>query len=135
MSLDQIVDDFNSTFFDLINNISDVCPNNIVADNKKMIQKIMGKPENINKIIDTFVAKVLIYKPQIDEGKEEFFLKKSYENDIKGEPDANKISSQIFEFKTIWKGLSPDNKRFVIEYMKLLCILAQNYFLITDSNQ
>jgi len=133
MEINQIVEDFNSTLLDLIENIADVCPDTIVADNKTTIKNTLFKAENKRKAIDTFVAKVLIYKPQIDSGNEDFFLNKSYDNDLKGVEGGNALTGKIFEFKSIWKNLKRKNKDFVIQYMQILCLLAQNYFMMCDS--
>ncbi len=73
------------------------------------------------------MGRVLQYKDQIDEGNEEFFLGKSYDDDIDSD---NSILSKVFEFKTIWKDLKRENKDLVIQYMQILCQLAQNYFLV-----
>jgi hypothetical protein len=125
MEINQIVNDFNSTLLDLVQNISDVCPDTIIADNKTIIKNTLLKGKNKRKAIDTFVAKVLIYKPQIDSGNEDFFLNKSYDSDLKGVDTGNNISGKIFEFKSIWKNLKRENKDFVIQYMQILCLLAQ----------
>ena len=137
MDIAQIVDDFNSTLTDLINNIADICPDTLISDNKNIIKKMLSKPDTRTKAIDTFVAKILIYKPQIDRGDEKFFLGKSYDDDltnVSNGSDSNTLSTKIFEFKNIWKSLSPENKDFVIQYMQLLCLLAQNYFLLMDTS-
>ena len=134
MSVDQIVDDFNSTLSDLISNLADVCPDNIISDNRDLIKKMLSRNENKRKAIDVFVAKVLIYKSEIDNGDESFFLNKSYNNDIGDVDNGSSITNKIFEFKNIWVKLSHENKQFVIQYMQLLCLLAQNYFLILDSS-
>ena len=133
MNIDQLIDDFNSTLTDFIDNIASVCPDNIISDNRNLIKKMLARPDTRTKVIDTFVAKVLIYKPEIDEGNEQFFLGKSYDDDLHDVSDGSNLSGKIFEFKSIWKKLSIDNKNFVIQYMQLLCILAQNYFLLLDS--
>ena len=133
MNIDQLIDDFNTTLTDLIDNIASVCPDNIISDNRNLIKKMLAKPDTRTKVIDKFVDKVLIYKPQIDEGDEQFFLGKSYDDDFQDVSDGN-LSGKIFEFKNIWKKLSVDNKSFVIQYMQLLCILSQNYFMLTDNN-
>lgn len=135
MNIDQLIDDFNSTLTDLIDNIASVCPDNIISDNRTIIKKMLSRQDTRTKVIDTFVAKVLIYKPKIDEGNEEFFLGKSYDDDLQDVQDGTNLSGKIFEFKNIWKKLSIDNKSFVIQYMQLLCILAQNYFLLLDAEK
>ena len=73
------------------------------------------------------MGRVLQYKDQIDEGNEEVFLGKSYDDDIDSD---NSILSKVFEFKTIRKDLRRENKDLVIQYMKILCQLAKNCFIV-----
>jgi len=135
MNIGQLIDDFNETLSDFIDNLAAVCPDNIISDNRNLIKRMLAKSDTKNKVIDTFVAKVLIYKPQIDRGDESFFLSKSYDDDIADVSDGKNLTGKIFEFKSIWKKLSLENKNYVIQYMQLLCELAQNYFLLLDSGQ
>lgn len=132
-NLDNIVDDFNIMMSDLIHNIADICPNTIIGNNVGYMEKLIKKKDNNRKLIDLFISKVLIYKPQIDEGNDDFFLNKSYDDDITT-VDTNKnseyISGKIFEFKDIWFKLKYENKQLIIQYMQLLCQLSQEYFMI-----
>ena len=128
---DSLVNDFNNTLLDLINNIAYVCPDTIIGNNSNYIQSLLKNSENKTKFIEAFVARVLVYKPQIDAGDESFFLNKSYDEDIKDVNSSNMdLSSKVFEFKNIWKELNKENKDYIIQYMQLLCLLAQQYFMI-----
>ena len=49
-------------------------------------------------MINIFVAKVLKYKKDIDEGNDKFFLEKSYDDDLSGN---SSLTGKIFEFKSI----------------------------------
>jgi hypothetical protein len=123
-NLEQLLTDFNTLLLDLIQNIADVCPDSIVCIHKKTIERELKRYENRTKFIDGFVGRVLQYKSKIDEGDETFFMHKSYDDDVT--PD---LSHQVFEFKSIWSKLKKENKEFVIQYMQLLCELAQKYFV------
>lgn len=123
----QTVIDFNSVLLDLGRNLAEVCPDSIIGKNISYVEEAIANPKNKTKFIEVFVGRVLQYKEQIDEGKEEFFLGKSYDNDMDSD---NPMLSKIFEFKTIWKDLKRENKDLVIQYMQILCQLAQNYFLV-----
>lgn len=140
-NLSQIIVDFNSTLLDFVNNIAAICPDSIIGANAKDICKAIDKPANERKFIEVFVGCVLIYKPQIDAGDDNFFLNKSYDEDLQnGQATLNKnfeinsksdnMINKVFEFKTIWGKLNRTNKDIVIQYMKLLCELAQQYFEI-----
>ena len=125
--VEQIVNDFNSTLMDLIKNVALIRPRSIVGRNVSTIEKIINQKNNKNKAIEIFVAKVLIYKDKIDKGDESFFMQKHYDKDLDG--DQSLISS-VFEFKKMWSELSQNNKNIVIQFMQLLCLLAQNYFMV-----
>lgn len=131
-NINQTIDYFNDTLIDLATNIADICPNSIIGDNIKLIKGIIKDPSNKTKILDIFVLKVLPYKPQIDNGDEEFFLRKSFDDDVSDLGD-DSLSGKVFEFKNIWKGLKEENKQIVIQYMQILCTLAQDYFIYNDN--
>ena len=121
----SIIDDFNNLLLDLVRNIADICPSSIIGANVKDIERELKNDANRNKFIDIFVAKVLQYKSEIDNGDENFFLNKTYENEF----GSNGMLSRVFEFKSIWTKLNNTNKALVKQYMQLLCELAQNYFI------
>lgn len=127
-----IINDFNQTILSLAQNIAYVCPNSIVGNNIKDIEKAFKKRENFTKFIDIFCIKVLKYKKEIDDGKDSFFMGKDYKDDLKdnGVTD-DEISSQldiVISIKSIWSQLKRDNKDIVIQNMQILCELAQIYF-------
>lgn len=117
-----IVNDFNSLMYELATQIAQVCPTSFIANNIDILQHIAKtKPK---KVIDIFVEHVLKYKPQIDDGDETFFMNNTYSSEIGTDSD---LSSKVFEFKSIWKHLSNDNKDIVIKYMQYMCQLALSY--------
>ena len=137
MNIDQIVADFNTTLKDLALNIANVCPTSLIGSNIRLIQNAIDNPKNKTKFIDIFVQRVLIYKSQIDNGEEDFFLGKSYQDIIDRQTtndDKKDILERIFEFKELWKTLNKMNKNIVIQYMQLLSMLAEQYFIIIDQN-
>lgn len=125
MDVNELVTDFNSVLKDFAYNFSDVCPDSMIGRNIKSIERAIDNPANRTKFIDTFVTKVLIYKDQIDRGEEDFFLGKSYDQDLDND---SSLTSKVFEFKQIWKTLKKENKDLVIMYMKGLCDLANAYY-------
>ena len=122
----QIITEFNSVLLDMIKNIASVCPNSIVGRNIGDIEKTLKTASSKQKIIETFITKVLPYKSKIDNGDEDFFLKKDYSNDFDGN---DTWGSKVFEFKNIWTQLNNNNKNIIIQYMQVLCELSQEYFL------
>lgn len=124
-NLEQILKDFNNLLLDLIYNIADVCPDSIVAIHRKTIEREIKRLDNKTKFIELFVGKVLQYKDKIDAGDESFFMHKTYDHDV-----SENFIHQVFEFKNIWTKFKKENKLLVIQYMQLLCELAQKYFFI-----
>jgi len=124
--MSQTIDIFNNILLDLIRNIAYVCPRSIVGSNIKIIENIINEPSNKNKFIGIFIESVLQYKDQIDNGDEDFFIKKTYNNDLKGN---NYMINNIFQFKDIWNFLEQENKNIIIEYMQILCSMAQKHFV------
>ncbi|CAH6421751.1 Hypothetical protein KVN_LOCUS437 [uncultured virus] len=125
-NLDGIVNDFNNLLLTFVKNLSLVCPNSFIATNGKLIERSMLKTENRLKFIEVFIAKILQYKKEIQSGNEEFFLNKSYDDDLDGDKN---LVNKVFEFKTIWEKLNNENKQIVKQYMSLLCELSETYFL------
>lgn len=122
----QLATDFNTILLDFATNIADVCPNSLIGKNINDIRKAINNHENKTKFVEFFVTKILVYKEQIDVGDERFFLGKSYEKDFEGNESS---MHHIFEFKSIWGKLSPENRGLVIQYMQILAQLAQDYFM------
>jgi hypothetical protein len=125
ITADQLIFEFNSVSLDLVKNIAAICPNSLVGRNIKDIENAYKSLTRKNAFIETFVLKVLPHKQQIDEGNEDFFLKKDYSSDFEN----NELGSKVFEFKNIWKDLKPQNKNIVIQYMQILCKISQEYFI------
>lgn len=117
-------DAFNKGVLDLADNLASVCPTSLISENRSLIKTMINQyPE---KIIGLFIVYILKYKSQIDSGDETFFMSNDYSDATGGDPETIK---SIFEFKTTWKLLSPQNKSIVKQYMQYLCFLAQNYFM------
>ena len=60
--------------------------------------KALSKEENKRKFIEVFVGKVLQYKDRIDQGEEDFFMNKTYDDDLDNDDD---LTGKVFEFKSI----------------------------------
>ena len=128
----EVINDFNQTILSLAQNIAYVCPNSIVGNNIKDIEKAIKKRDNFTKFVDIFCIKVLKYKDEIDNGKDSFFMDKDYKEDLKDDGVTDdEISSQldiVISIKSIWSQLKRENKDIVIQNMQILCELAQIYF-------
>jgi hypothetical protein len=115
---------FNSTILDLAEQLSIVCPNSIISNNAGNFKMIVSACPK--KIIELFIIYVLPDKDKIDKGDNDYFLNKTYDDVAK----ENSVSLQkFFEFKGIWKELSAENQKLVIQYMQCLCYYSQDYFI------
>lgn len=127
MSETEIINDFNSTLKDLVTNLAYICPDSIIAQYENDAIKYINNPKYYNSFIDNFVAHVLQYKPQIMEGNDDFFLGKTYEEFNSHD---SSYMNEIFKFKDIWTRISKNNKEIIIQYMQILCQLAEDYFIL-----
>lgn len=125
--LDNIVTEFNNTLTDFAKNIASIFPSSLIGNNISLITSILNskEPNEKHKIIHTFIVKVLPYKNKIDEGDESFFLNKSFNDDTKD----SSILDSVFEIKSLWTKLNDNNKKYVVQYMQLLCEISQEYYV------
>lgn len=129
-SVETTVDNFNKISRHLALSMADSCPYAKFGINKKIIKRIFETDSYRYKFIDMFTAKVLQYKDEIESGNEDFFLRKEYDEDLNDVEHGSWIVSNMFQFKDIWTNLTDKDKNFVIEHMKLLCTLSQEYFVL-----
>jgi hypothetical protein len=122
VSKDVLLVEFNDICLKFIEQIACICPDSVIANNTDIIRRIIHTTPV--KIIDIFVLYILKYKPHIDARNEQFFLEGMFADDTH---DDNDIITKIFEFKTLWRTLSDNNKDVVIQYMQILCQLALEY--------
>jgi hypothetical protein len=134
VQINQIVTDFNDTLLTLLFNIADACPTSVIGTNikdiKKIIENAKKNPRLFTKFIDLFCLKVLQYKSQIDRGDEDFFMNKTFEEDLKDQNQS--FMNHVISLKSVWSEFKNENKTIVISYMQILCALTQQYYdLIT----
>lgn len=136
-NLNTLAGDFNELLIDLVSNIADICPKSTIGVHIKDIVKVINTPKHKVKFIEWFVINILVYKSEIESGNDSFFMnkldtKEGYSKELKG---YERMTDKLFEFRNIWGSIKSENKLVIIEYMKLLCQLAQNYFDITYSDE
>ena len=127
----QLINDFNSMFFQLATQVAMLCPKTFIAKNIDVLEQIIkNKPD---KIIILFTKYVLKYKQEIDNGDDAFFLNNPFSQEVDILKTKNleyNVVKRIFEFKEIWKKFSADNRQVIIKYMQFLCKLSLNYLNI-----
>jgi len=129
-NLNQIIEDFNNTLLDLAQNVALIAPYSIIGNNINTIETIMQKlnGEQKCKFIDMFIVKVFLdYKQEIYDGDENFFMKMNEDNFKDETEDKESYINKLFEFQTLWKDISRENKDVIKQYLVILCQLAEEY--------
>ena len=118
---------FNTHFFDFIEDLLGIFPNNndlVLA--KSSFDTI--KKANPTAIIKSWVKFVYIpYKDVIDNGDISFFFDKDYSDDLSAVSNANKILNIIDTLRTPIKEMGDTNKEHTIKYIQNLSKLSMMY--------
>lgn len=140
MNKDELIDIFNETILDFANQIAYIAPTSIIANNISDINKTLKNKIYRTVFIDKFVLNILIYKKKFEDNDESFFMDDAFtkkvisHKEVKNtKADEKTIMNKIFELKSVWKTFSLENKNIIFEYMRVLCDLAQQYFIICDN--
>lgn len=129
------IEEFKNILIEFIENIVNISDNILLSKYKdEIINTINLHPK---KIIDTFIIHSYIknngiYRKEIIEGNDKFFLNKSYNEYIKN--DAN-IVNYIFQFKDFWGKLNEDNKFLIKTFLLTLCFYSDKRFIIFNRYQ
>lgn len=122
----ELITEFNDKLLVLIEGLAKATNKKLIINNFGLLKRIINK--NPNRPIENFIFYMLPHKPEIDSENENFFL--TYE--IKTNNLNSSFIKNIFEFKNIWYKLNDENKSTVKNYMKYLCSISQEYFLLTN---
>lgn len=131
MSKQELINDFNEIFRDMINNIALICPTSILAKNINDINNAISllSAKNRTKFIDGFILKVLKYKKYIDDENEEYFLREIEKDEVKNHRDIKSNEINLFEIKDLWSHLKQEEKNLIFQYLQSLCIICNEYLL------
>ena len=83
------------------------------------------KKFNPKKIPTIFKGYVKIYRSQIDNREESFFLENEYD-DLDEVKDDNELIDMIAKIKKYWVGMSTENKDKIWKYLEVLVKLSDN---------
>jgi hypothetical protein len=123
--MSNIILAFNDHFFEFINDIQLVFPEDVdilTAKNALIsIRKI--NPKMIVKIWNTFI--VSKYKSEIISGNLDFFINKDYSTDIVDAQNSDKIIESINRLRGPIKNMEPENQAKVMIYIQNLTKLAE----------
>ncbi len=122
MSLTELANEFNTTFLQMITEVSENIDNSEIDDTicNALGVIIRNYPD---KIIGIYMCHVLPHKKEIEIGDESYFLNNdNLENKYK---EDQTIMNKMMTFKKLWKRLDSANKSVIIQYLSYLCTLAE----------
>lgn len=131
MSKQELINDFNEIFRDMVNNISVICPTSVLSKNINDINNafIHLSPKNKTKFIEGFILKVLKYKAFIDDENEEYFFREIEKDEFKNQKDIKTHEINLFELKKLWCKLKQEEKNLIFQYLQSLCAISNDYLL------
>jgi hypothetical protein len=123
----SILRTFNSQFFDFIDDVLVVFPDNIeILTARKYFDTIKkANPTAILKSWNNFVYKP--YMNVIDEGNISFFFEKDYESDLSIIANSGEIIKMIDKIRSPLKEMSDENKEHTAKYVQILSKLSTLY--------
>lgn len=120
----SILTAFNDHFFEFINDIQEIFPDDhdlLVSKNSLTVVR-KANPKMIVKIWNAYV--VGKYKSEIEAGNLDFFINKDYSSDFINANNSDKIIEAINRFRQPIKNMSEQNKLKSIKYIQNLTKLA-----------
>ena len=121
----NILTAFNEHFFDFLNDIQNVFPDDadILTARNALSTVRKANPKMIVKIWNAFV--VGKYKGEIEAGNLDFFINKDYSSDVSSASNSDKIMESINRLREPIKNMTPDNQAKVMKYIQNLTKLAE----------
>lgn len=118
---------FNKYFFEFIDDIIRIFPENIDVYNSKTSFELFKKanPTCLLKAWKTFVYEP--YHDVIQQGNIDFFFEKDYKDDLKQMANANQIMGVIDTIREPLRNLDVKNKEIAVKYIQNLSKLANLY--------
>jgi len=122
--MSNILSAFNDHFFDFLNDVQNVFPDDvdILAAKNSLILIRKANPKMIVKIWKSFIADK--YRSQIEANDITFFLSKDYSSDVSIAKNSDKIMESIDRLREPIKNMAPDNQAKVMKYIQNLTKLA-----------
>ena len=118
---------FNDHFFEFVNDIQNVFPDDIdILTTKNSLSLIRkANPKMIIKIWSTFIVNK--YQKEIESGDIRFFLEKDYSEDLQNADQSQKIMTTINRLREPIRNMSEEDKKKTIKYIQNLTKLALAY--------
>ena len=127
MDKSSILKSFNQLFFDFVNDIIFIFPDNTdILTGKTSFEFIKkSNPTAIAKVWYTYVA--VPYNDVIQSGNIDFFIEKDYSSDLNNLSNSNDIIKIIDTLRNPIKNMSESNKQTSCVYMQKLSTLSIMY--------
>jgi hypothetical protein len=122
-----ILKTFNQTFFDFMNDVISIFPENTdIVTGKKFFE--LTKKANPTIIIKIWNSSIYTpYKDAINAGDVTFFFEKNYEEDLGNFENANEVLKFIDSFREPIRLMSDTNKAHSMQYIQILSKLSDVY--------
>ena len=127
MSNVNVLTAFNEHFFDFINDIQILFPDDhdLIVSKNSLLAVRKANPKMIIKIWNVYV--VGKYKSEIELGNLDFFINKDYSDDFSNTSNSNKIMESIDRFRQPIKNMSNKDKLTSMKYIQNLTKLSVIY--------
>jgi len=91
--------------------------------------KFMGDQiikQNYKKPVEEFIKYVIPFVDKIKERNEKFFYNMDYDDKVTGTDKEESLMTSL-RFKQMWKYISNDDKKYIMDMMNYLCVKAGEY--------
>jgi hypothetical protein len=121
----NILSAFNDHFFDFVNDVQSVFPDDadILSAKNALLLVRKANPKMIVKIWNAYI--VGKYKSQIESGNIDFFINKDYANDVASIANSDKIVEAINRLREPIRQMAPENQAKTMKYIQNLTKLAE----------
>ena len=122
-----ILKTFNQTFFDFLNDVIQIFPENTdIISGKKFFE--LTKKANPTIIIKIWYSSIFLpYADVINTGDITFFFEKNYENDLGHLENSDDVLKFIDSLRKPIQMMSDTNKAHSMKYIQILCRLSDVY--------
>jgi hypothetical protein len=123
--MSNILTAFNDHFFEFLNDVQSVFPNDadILTAKNALLAFRKANPKLIVRIWTLLV--VGKYKKEVEDGNIDFFINKDYATDVSSANNADKILEAIDRLRQPIKQMTPENQAKSMKYIQNLTKLAE----------
>jgi hypothetical protein len=122
---------FNTVISDICTSVLKSSPNDPTVQTYSEVVNgiIQDSPVEPISLFILYIYKDPLYRQNIAEGNESFFVNDDYQNMTKG--DKNKVAT-MFQFKSSWKNFNTQQKDYIKNATKMLLKIAETYIIEKD---